>query len=69
LLPEGEFAALALLPDRYLAMCFCIPQEQIPARREELDEALHPRLAEGTIPPSAVRPLAKLTLARTAEQT
>jgi ParB-like chromosome segregation protein Spo0J len=26
----------------------------------ELDEALHPRLADGTIPPGAVRPLARL---------
>jgi hypothetical protein len=36
LMPEQEFAALGFLPDRYLATCFCVPPEQIPARRREL---------------------------------
>jgi hypothetical protein len=30
------FAALATLPDAYLANCFGVPPEQVPARRAEL---------------------------------
>jgi hypothetical protein len=30
------FAALAALPDVYLAVCFGVPAEQVPARRAEL---------------------------------
>ena len=41
-MPEGEFAALASLPDAYLASCFCLPPEQIPARRCELGVAADP---------------------------
>jgi hypothetical protein len=36
LMPEDCFAALAALPDAYLAACFGVPAEQVPARREEL---------------------------------
>jgi hypothetical protein len=36
LMPEGEFAALAWLPDPYLATCFGVPAEQIEPRRLEL---------------------------------
>lgn len=42
LMPEQEFAALAWLPDPYLATCFGVPLEQVEARREEL--ALDSRL-------------------------
>lgn len=35
-MPADCFAALAALPDAYLAACFCVPPEQIPARRAEL---------------------------------
>ena len=36
LMSEQEFAALASLPDLYLATCFGVPPEQVPARRHEL---------------------------------
>jgi hypothetical protein len=36
LMPEGEFAALAWLPNQYLATCFVVPTEQIEPRRLEL---------------------------------
>lgn len=36
LLPTDCFAALAALPDAYLAICFGVPPEQVPARRAEL---------------------------------
>jgi hypothetical protein len=36
------FAALAALPDLYLAACFGVPAEQVPARRAELALALAP---------------------------
>jgi hypothetical protein len=36
LMPAGCFAALAALPDAYLAACFGVPPEQVPARRAEL---------------------------------
>jgi hypothetical protein len=41
-MPEGKFAALASLPDAYLASCFCVPPEQIRARRCELGVAADP---------------------------
>ena len=36
LMPTDCFAALAALPDAYLATCFGVPPEQVPARRAEL---------------------------------
>jgi hypothetical protein len=36
LMPADRFAALAALPDAYLATCFGVPPEQVPARRAEL---------------------------------
>ena len=36
LMPADSFAALAPLPDAYLAICFGVPAEQVPARRAEL---------------------------------
>jgi hypothetical protein len=36
LMPVDYFAALAALPDAYLAVCFGVPAEQVPARRAEL---------------------------------
>ena len=36
LMPADCFAALAALPDAYLATCFGVPAEQIAARRAEL---------------------------------
>jgi hypothetical protein len=36
LMPADCFAALAALPDAYLAACFGVPAEQVPARRVEL---------------------------------
>jgi hypothetical protein len=36
LMPEGEYAALAWLPDAYLAARFGVPEEQAAARRAEL---------------------------------
>jgi hypothetical protein len=36
LMPEIEFAALAWLPDAYLATCFGVPPEQVERRRPEL---------------------------------
>jgi hypothetical protein len=36
LMPTHCFAALAALPDAYLATCFGVPHEQVPARRAEL---------------------------------
>lgn len=36
LLPAECFAALAALPDAYLATCFGVPAEQVPARRSDL---------------------------------
>jgi hypothetical protein len=36
LMPTDCFAALAALPDTYLAVCFGVPPEQVPARRAEL---------------------------------
>ena len=35
-MPTDCFAALAALPDAYLATCFGVPPEQVPARRAEL---------------------------------
>jgi len=35
-MPEAEFAALAWLPDRYLATCLGVPAEQVGPRRLEL---------------------------------
>jgi hypothetical protein len=36
LMPTDCIAALAALPDAYLATCFGVPHEQLPARRAEL---------------------------------
>jgi hypothetical protein len=36
LMPEDGFAALATLPDAYLAACFGVPADQVPERRAEL---------------------------------
>jgi hypothetical protein len=36
LMPTDCFAALAALPDAYLATCFGVPIEQVPERRAEL---------------------------------
>jgi hypothetical protein len=36
LMPVDCFAPLAGLPDVYLAICFGVPAEQVPARRAEL---------------------------------
>jgi hypothetical protein len=36
LMPEGEFAALAWLPDPYPATCFGVPPEQVKPRQLEL---------------------------------
>jgi hypothetical protein len=36
LMPAECFAAIAALPDTYLAACFGVHAEQIPTRREEL---------------------------------
>jgi hypothetical protein len=36
LMPTDCFAALAALPAAYLATCFGVPPEQVPARRAEL---------------------------------
>jgi hypothetical protein len=36
LMPAHCFAALAALPDAYLAACFGVPAEQVPTRRAEL---------------------------------
>ena len=36
LMPVDCFAALAGLPDPYLAACFGVPAEQVPMRRSEL---------------------------------
>jgi hypothetical protein len=36
LMPTDCFAALAALPDAYLATCFGVPPEQVPARSAEL---------------------------------
>lgn len=36
LMPAEYFAAIAALPDAYLATCFGVPAEQVPTRRSEL---------------------------------
>ena len=36
LMGADRFAALAALPDTYLANCFGVPPEQVPTRRAEL---------------------------------
>jgi hypothetical protein len=58
-MPTDGFAALAALPDAYLATCFGVPPEQVPARRAELGLAALDRGADchghepedGVVPP------------------
>ena len=44
------FAALAALPDPYLAACFGVPVEQVPVRRAELGFAALDRGADCRLP-------------------
>ena len=46
LMERDCFAALAALPDAYLAACFGVPAEQVPARRAELGLAALDRGAD-----------------------